>query len=125
MEQKRGRGRPPGQPKTGGRKPGARNKTTLEREAFARSAVHEAMAGGEMPLEVILNTMRGAKEYTATQYQAAVDAAPYCHPKLAAVDLNATISHDPDELSDAELAAIAATGGGGVAATEDDTPVTH
>src|SRR5215218_919714 len=97
--------------KTGGRQVGSRNKATLEREARARAGLAEAQASGRMPLDVILTVMRGGPEaeaISARQYEAAVAAAPYLHPKLSNTTLDATLRADPTSLTDAQLAAIAA-----------------
>ena len=105
--------------KTGGRQPGSRNKATLEREARARAGLAEAQASGRMPLDVILAVMRGGPEaeaITDRQYEAAVAAAPYLHPKLSSTTLDATLRTDPTSLTDAQLAAIAAGGRGAIAA---------
>lgn len=61
-----------------GRKPGARNKATIEqREAVA--------ASGMTPLEYMLQVMREGTD-GAKRLDAAKAAAPYVHPRLAAVE---------------------------------------
>ena len=69
-----------------GRKPGSKNKTTAE---IAR----KALEGGVTPLDVMLKAMRAADAQedmeSATKY--ANMAAPYCHPRLAAIDQNSNI----------------------------------
>ena len=65
--------------KTGGRKKGTPNKATIARQA-------EIATSGLMPLEFMLSVMRDEQADTATRLDAAVKAAPYVHPKLAAVD---------------------------------------
>lgn len=74
------RGSAPGE-RRGGRKKGAPNRKT--------AALQEAAAAaGIMPLDVMLNTMRwhyDAKRYDEA-HAAARDAAPYLHPKLAAIE---------------------------------------
>lgn len=63
-----------------GRKKGAANKRT-------RAVVDQFAADGIMPIEVILNAMRhyhAAGEMDKAT-DAAIAAAPYCHPRLSAV----------------------------------------
>lgn len=52
------------------------------------------MSEGITPLEVMLNAMRGAWEAgkTAEAHEFAKDAAPYIHPRLAAVDHSGSMS---------------------------------
>src|SRR3954451_1731051 len=112
--------------KTGGRKAGTLNKATVEREARAREGMAAAIATGIMPRDVILTVMRGGPEaeaITERQYEAAVAAAPYLHPKLSSTTLDATFRTDPASLTDAQLAAIIAladAGGPGDAAPASD-----
>ncbi len=68
-----------GGPKTGGRKKGVPNKVTLEREREIRQS-------GLTPLEYMLSLMRNEANTTETRFEAAKAAAPYVHPKLAAVE---------------------------------------
>jgi hypothetical protein len=74
--------------KTGGRKKGTKNKATAEREAGLAQIAATAKAEGITPLEVMLGAMRHAWEAedkdAAARY--AKDAAPYMHPRLAAVE---------------------------------------
>src|SRR3954451_7654737 len=112
--------------KSGGRQPGSRNKAMLEREARACAGLAEAHASGRMPLDVILTVMRGGPEaeaITDRQYEAAVAAAPYLHPKLSSTTRYAPLRPDPASLTDAQLAAIIAladAGGPGDAAPASD-----
>lgn len=78
-------GRKPGTPKTGGRQPGTPNKASAEREQVIA-------ASGLTPLEYMLALMRDAKADEAKRLDAAKAAAPYVHPRLAAMEL----SGDPD-----------------------------
>jgi hypothetical protein len=71
--------------KTGGRRPGSKNKVTLEREA-------ELSASGLMPLDHMLSILRNENETQQRRDWAAEKAAPYCHPRLTAVDVKADIS---------------------------------
>jgi hypothetical protein len=65
--------------KTGGRKKSTPNKTTAARQA-------EITASGLTPLDFMLEVMRNEENELATRLDAAVKAAPYVHPKLAAID---------------------------------------
>lgn len=72
-------GRKPGGPKTGGRKKGVTNKTTkAEREKIA--------ASGLTPLAYMLSVMRDEENPRDVRLDAANKAAPYVHPRLAAVE---------------------------------------
>jgi hypothetical protein len=88
--------RPKGLPKTGGRQKGAANKRT--REIADRAAME-----GITPLEVQLRTMRmlWAKahegsfldlELAKQACAVAAQVAPYCHPRLAAVEARVGVS---------------------------------
>ena len=64
-----------GQPKTGGRKKGSRNKASAAREkAIAKS--------GMTPLQYMLKTLRNSKADKADRQWAANAAAPYCHRRM-------------------------------------------
>jgi hypothetical protein len=65
--------------KTGGRKRGTRNKKTLE-------TIERVMASGTAPLDYLLAVMRDEKADPVARFEAAKAAAPYCHPKLAAIE---------------------------------------
>ena len=65
--------------KTGGRRKGTPNKATAVRQA-------EISASGTTPLDFMLEVMRDDQNDLATRLDAAVKAAPYVHPKLAAID---------------------------------------
>ncbi|MDH5640867.1 MAG: hypothetical protein OEY28_06200 [Nitrospira sp.] len=62
-----------------GRKKGRQNKAS----AAQRAAI---AASGEVPLNYMLKIMRDEKQPTAIRLEMAKAAAPYCHPKLAAVE---------------------------------------
>jgi hypothetical protein len=70
--------------KTGGRQKGVPNKRTVQRMAL----VDQATSQGISPLEVMLGAMREAWEAGDKEAAAnfAKDAAPYIHPRLAAVE---------------------------------------
>lgn len=73
--------------KTGGRQKGSKNKATVEKEAGQAEVVAKAAAAGITPLEVMLGAMRDAWPHdkdAAARF--AKDAAPYMHPRLAAVE---------------------------------------
>ncbi len=62
-----------------GRKPGAPNKATAERE-------QEVKASGLTPLDYMLSVLRNENAPADARMWAAEKAAPYVHPKLASVD---------------------------------------
>lgn len=67
-----------GTPKTGGRQVGTKNRASIAKEeALAKS--------GMTPLEYLLSVMRAGDATKAEKIDAAKAAAPYVHPKLAAV----------------------------------------
>lgn len=73
-----------------GRKHGGRNKLTVERELLAEHGMATAHRTGLMPLDILLARMRdeplpNGQKPTDAQVAAAVAAAPFLHPKLAAV----------------------------------------
>jgi len=66
--------------KTGGRRPGSRNKATIARES--------AIAGsGFSPLDYMLAVMRDETADSARRDRMAQAAAPFVHPKIAAMEL--------------------------------------
>ena len=70
--------------KTGGRQKGVPNKATAAKAAaIARS--------GESPLDYMLRVMRNVKADLTTRLDAAKSAAPYVHPKLAAISHSGSI----------------------------------
>lgn len=80
-----------------GRKAGGKNRATIEHEMRARAGIQDALNSGLLPLDVMLARMRGqplpnGRMVTDEQFQAAIAAAPYVHPRLAATD--ATIRSD-------------------------------
>jgi hypothetical protein len=64
--------------KTGGRKKGVPNKKTAELQAAV-------VASGETPLEYMLRVMRDPAADSTRRDDMAKAAAPYVHPKLAAI----------------------------------------
>jgi hypothetical protein len=69
--------------KTGGRKPGSKNKMSLaKRDELARM-----IDKGTSPLEYLLSVMRSEEAEQKERIDAAKAAAPYIHPRLNAVEL--------------------------------------
>lgn len=95
-------GSKPGE-RRGGRKPGSRNKLTAARVA-------KVEASGLTPLDYMLSLLRDPGETKDNRMWAAEKAAPFVHPRLAAVEHTGR-GGGPIEvanISDDELAAIAA-----------------
>lgn len=102
------RGAKPGE-RRGGRAKGTPNKVTEKRREIAERALSE----GITPLEYMLNIMRketpaGADaathlQYDALRFEAAKSAAPYVHPRLAAIEHSGAL--DLKGVSDADLEA--------------------
>jgi hypothetical protein len=108
-----------------GRKPGSKNRRTKVRLEEVKAA-----ATGVTPLEVMLAVMR--KHYEAERFDAAAgiakDAAPYVHPRLSAVQLDASFSDaDADRALDARLRRLAglSAGTGADAAGDPHGPDDH
>ena len=74
---------PPGV-RHGGRRQGTPNKRTLERQ----TDMDELLAADISPLEYMLGTVRDERADPAVRLEAARGAAPYCHPRLSAVDVS-------------------------------------
>jgi hypothetical protein len=82
--------------KTGGRQKGTPNKVTAERQA-------EVAASGLTPLDYLLEVMRDGKADEDRRLEAAKAAAPFVHPKLSNVEMNATVtSNHEDALKELE-----------------------
>lgn len=71
-------GAKPGE-RRGGRAKGVKNHASIAREAAVK-------ASGITPLEFLLADMRNPKLKRSERRQCARDAAPYVHPKLAAIE---------------------------------------
>lgn len=71
-------GRPAGLPKSGGRRKGSPNRTTKAKAA-------KIAESGLTPLEYMLNVLRNNDAPPDDRMEAAKSAAPYVHPKLAAM----------------------------------------
>src|SRR4051794_32397237 len=93
-----------------GRRPGLKDRQP--RTTAARKVAAAAAQAGITPLEVMLSTMR--ELYDKGDHVAACaiarDAAPFCHPRLSSVQVDASVHRDAIDLSEAELLAIAAGG---------------
>lgn len=68
-----------------GRKRGSQNKLT----AAIRAKIE---ASGEVPLDHMLAVMRDESEPTERRDRMAIAAAPFCHPKLQAVQVDASLA---------------------------------
>lgn len=62
------------------------------------------------PLDIFTRVMQGDDTITDRQFDAAKVAAPYLHPKLSGLSMNAVVRKGLDEYSDKELAALAHSG---------------
>lgn len=106
-----------------GRKKGSVTKATVYRqEMLAR-----ATADGISPLEVMITAMRSAwaENKIDEALQAAVHAAPYVHPRLAASQVTLDDKRTAEQFSDAELEAIARASGAGASETEESEAVVN
>jgi len=96
--------------KTGGRQKGTPNRATVARQ-------QEVSASGLTPLDYMLSIMRDEQNPKDMRLDAAYKAAPFVHPKLASIEHSGPnggpIPVAAVELSDDELAAIAAGRGSG------------
>lgn len=70
----------------GGKREGAGRKrgTVSEQTARRKEIIVKASAEGITPLEFMLKVLRDESKDFSDRYKAAVDAAPYMHPRLAA-----------------------------------------
>ena len=87
-----------------GRPKGAPNKATAAR----RAAIS---ASGEVPLDYMIRIMRDKSAPVERRDEMAKAAAPYVHPKLAAIEMDWR-EKSVSEMTDAELIAIASGGNG-------------
>lgn len=104
-------------PTHGGKRPGAgRRKGSLTKRT--QEIVAKAAEGGLLPLEYMLATLRDPNQPHDERFKAAVNAAPYLHPKLA------TVQHQGD--ADNPLGILITTGVPNAAADDtDDRPQAH
>jgi len=96
--------------KQAGRPKGKTNVATARRKAIAERVEKDLVSKKATPLEIMGRVMAGDTSVTEMQFEAAKAAAPYIHPKLSAVTMNATVKRSVTEYSDDELAAIAGAG---------------
>lgn len=82
---------------------GSKNRRTLEREAAIRKS-------GLTPLDYLLSVLRDEEKNDSMRMDAAKAAAPYVHPRLAAVEHSGEIGQGKtaQEMSDEELLHIIA-----------------
>lgn len=99
-------GNPRGRPK------GAPNRATAAKEAEIKSS-------GLTPLDFMLGILRDTEADQAQRFEAAKHAAPYVHPKLNSVAMQANINSRVVDISDNELANIALGGGAGASEAAD------
>ena len=76
----------------GGKRPGAGRKAGVLNKRTQEIAA-KASAEGVTPLEFLLNAMRDETRDFAQRLSAAKDAAPYVHPRLAAVEHSGSEDH--------------------------------
>lgn len=91
----------------GGRPKGKLNQATVRRKAIAERVEKDLAKKKATPLEIMARVMNGDLSVTEMQFEAAKAAAPYIHPKLSAVQMNATVRRSVADMSDEELAALA------------------
>ena len=92
--------------KTGGRKKGTPNKVPSAK----RQAIMES--GGDLPLDYMLRVMRDARADTERRDDMAKAAAPYLHPKLAAVEHTGKDGGPIESVTRIELVPVTADGNG-------------
>ena len=84
--------------KTGGRKPGTLNRATAAKVA-------EIAASGQTPLDFMLSVMRNEECTPERRLEAAKAAAPFIHPRLAAVEHSGSVAETVKvEMSDIDVA---------------------
>lgn len=103
MSEKQSTGIKGGKREGAGRKKGVPNK----RNAEIQKAVEES---GLTPLQYLLSVMRDPVAEPRERQACAIAAAPYVHAKLSSIEMTADMRiHKPQDLTDDELASIAAT----------------
>lgn len=70
----------------GGKRPGAGRKMSPAKKALIEAARNVVVSGEETPLEYMLRIMRDPNADMKRRDQMAMGAAPFIHPKLAAVE---------------------------------------
>jgi len=78
-----------------GRKPGSPN-------TKSRLIADRAASEGITPLEYMLSVMRSEEAEIEVRFEAAKAAAPYIHPRLSAVEMNATVTNHEAALDELE-----------------------
>jgi hypothetical protein len=81
-----------------GERRGGRTKGTPNKATAAKAAA--IAASGLTPLDYLLNIMRNENASQADRMEAAKAAAPYVHPRLAAVELSGGIAMTHEEWLD-------------------------
>lgn len=96
----------------GGKRQGAgRKKGQVSQQTKRRVEIAEqALATGITPLDFMLAILRDENRDDRERFMAAKEAAPYLHPRLSAVEHSGNIARSAEELPDAELERIAASG---------------
>ena len=82
-----------------GRKPGVRNKKTIE-------ILNAVESSGITPLEFLLSVMRDEEAERNVRMQAAQAAAPYCHSKLSSVEVSGDADNPLVSVNKVELVAL-------------------
>jgi hypothetical protein len=85
----------------GGKREGAGRKAGSS-DLFKKEAAAAVAASGVTPLEYMLGIMRDGSADPDKRFEAAKASAPYCHPKLSNVTMDAKVQH---ELSREEIEA--------------------
>lgn len=87
----------------GGARPGAGRKPSAL-TTRTREIAEKAIEGGQSPLDFMLEQMRDEALAKDERFEAAKAAAPYCHPRLAAIEAdiraNLTIGDILDAVDD-------------------------
>ena len=83
------RGAAPGE-RRGGRQKGTPNKATAARQA-------EIAKSGQTPLDYMLNIMRDPKQPKQRRDEMAKAAAPYVHPRIAAMQSNSALTYSMED----------------------------
>lgn len=82
----------------GGKRPGAGRPKGKPNGATVKRTEHATalLEAGVTPLQIMVEMARGERKYDEDILEAAKAAAPYMHPKLSSVDMNAevTVSHE-------------------------------
>lgn len=90
-----------------GRKRGSESAATKERRAAIMEMARELKDAGATPLDILSRVMQGDVSITEMQFEAAKAAAPYIHPKLSAIQMDARVRRSVEDMTDEELAALA------------------